>query len=506
MRGLASIKIFGKEVLLIVLSLASLLAVSVTSYTALDRSRVSMHSMYSDYLLPALWLNDERNQERAIEADLFDYMITTDESQNISLDADIESRTKTVDANLSSFEKTKLDSLEIEAVKTLRTNIDNYNKALIPIRKLAGQNKNAEAYSLFNSSARKLGEDIHAELMSLAAYDSQIAETVDKKNQVNFVSALTAFLAILVGALVFVSLLGILIARSIAGGMKAATIHAQTIASGNLAMAVPNSFLVRGDEIGTLACAFRDMQNKLVFTLRKIRTVADNVDQGSTQFSQIAQTMSQGATEQASSAEEVSSSIEEMASAIKQNAENASTTESLAVKTSRDATEGGSAVKIAVDAMKEITGKISVIEEIARQTNLLALNAAIEAARAGEAGKGFAVVASEVRKLAERSQTAATEISELSSGTMADADTASNTIQNVSTDIQKTTGLVQEISSASREQDVGIGQIGKAIVQLDTVIQQNASTSEELASMAEELAGQASSLAQSISFFTLPAA
>ena len=131
-------------------------------------------------------------------------------------------------------------------------------------------------------------------------------------------------------------------------------------------------------------------------------------------ISATAEQMSQGATEQASSAEEVSSSMEEMGSNIRQNADNAMQTERIAVKSAEDAKEGGKAVIQTVSAMKEIAGKISIIEEIARQTNLLALNAAIEAARAGEHGKGFAVVASEVRKLAERSQTAAAEISTLS--------------------------------------------------------------------------------------------
>ena len=157
-----------------------------------------------------------------------------------------------------------------------------------------------------------------------------------------------------------------------------------------------------------------------------------------------------------------------------------------------------------VTAMKNIAGKIGIIEEIARQTNLLALNAAIEAARAGEAGKGFAVVASEVRKLAERSQSAAKEISDLSGTSVAVAEDAGRLIQAVVPEIRRTAEVVQEITSASKEQSAGTEQIGKAVNQLDNVIQQNASSSEELAAMAEELNGQAEGLTETLSYFKLP--
>ena len=168
-----------------------------------------------------------------------------------------------------------------------------------------------------------------------------------------------------------------------------------------------------------------------------------------------------------------------------------------------DAGEGGTAVSQAVGAMKEIANRIDIINDIARQTNLLALNAAIEAARAGEAGKGFAVVASEVRKLAERSQRAAEEITQLTTATVGSANLAGEIIGRIVPDIKKTADLVQEITAASQEQTTGTEQIGKALIQLDTIIQQNASASEEMASMAEELSGQASQLSQTMSFFKL---
>jgi methyl-accepting chemotaxis protein len=155
----------------------------------------------------------------------------------------------------------------------------------------------------------------------------------------------------------------------------------------------------------------------------------------------------------------------------------------------------------AVRVMKEIASKISIIEEIARQTNLLALNAAIEAARAGEHGKGFAVVASEVRKLAERSQKAAGEINQLSATTVNVSGEAGGMLGRLVPDIQKTAELVREIAAASKEQDTGAEQINQALVQLEKVIQHNASASEEMASTTEELSSQSEQLVGALAFF-----
>jgi methyl-accepting chemotaxis protein len=153
--------------------------------------------------------------------------------------------------------------------------------------------------------------------------------------------------------------------------------------------------------------------------------------------------------------------------------------------------------------MKTIAEKITIVQEIARQTDLLALNAAVEAARAGEHGRGFAVVASEVRKLAERSQMAAQEIGALSGHTVSVAQQAGEMLTRLVPDIKKTAQLVEEISAACREQDVGASQVSLAIQQLDQVIQQNAGASDELSATSVELASQAEQLQESISFFRI---
>jgi methyl-accepting chemotaxis protein len=275
------------------------------------------------------------------------------------------------------------------------------------------------------------------------------------------------------------------------------TVHvAEKVAGGDLTVDV--KLLSDRD---TLGHALDRMMKNLRSTVNDVKESANNVASGSEAMSSTAQQMSQGATEQAASAEEASSSMEEMSANIKQNAENAQQTEKIAVQAAEDAVKGGEAVAKTVDAMKQIAEKISIIEEISRQTNMLALNAAIEAARAGEHGKGFAVVADAVRKLAERSQGAAAEISKLSSSSVKIAEDAGEMLNKIVPDIRKNAELVQEINAASNEQNTGAGQINQALQQLDQVIQQNAASSEEMSATAEELAAQAKQLKDAIAFF-----
>jgi len=353
-----------------------------------------------------------------------------------------------------------------------------------------------------NVRRTKTGVDVLAVAQDTAMAGMEGTQKIANEAVQNLSKAST----VMIGGLSVGVLIGIVIAifltKGITGPVQQGVEFARKLAQGDLTAKLD---VDQKDEVGILAQALRDMVAKLREIVGEVQSASDNVASGSEELSASAEQLSQGATEQAASVEEVSSSMEEMGSNIRQNADNATQTEKIALKAAQDAEAGGKAVVQAVGAMKNIAEKISIVEEIARQTNLLALNAAIEAARAGEHGKGFAVVAAEVRKLAERSGTAAAEISELSSSTVTVADQAGQMLVKLVPDIQRTAELVQEISAASNEQNAGAEQINKALQQLDQVIQQNASASEEMASTSEELSSQAEQLQSSIAFFHLGA-
>ncbi|WP_051261667.1 HAMP domain-containing methyl-accepting chemotaxis protein [Desulfovibrio inopinatus] len=343
----------------------------------------------------------------------------------------------------------------------------------------------------------QFASDLEAVKASLQHEQNILGPEVARKNS----QALTLIIVISVAAIVIAVLAALIIIRSVLAqlGRDPAIIADITrqVAQGDLDISFENSGM-RG--------VYADMHNmvsRLCNVVTEVSTASENVAAGAEELSSSSVSLSQGATEQAASVEEVSSSMEEMTSGIKQNAENANVTESMALKTAKDAKEGGEAVNATVEAMKQIAEKITIIEEIARQTNLLALNAAIEAARAGEHGKGFAVVAAEVRKLAERSGTAAGEISELSSTSVSIAEKAGRMLAQIVPDITRTADLVQEITAASNEQSAGASQITKALHQFDQVVQQNAAAAEEMSSTSEELSSQAQQLIQIMQFFKI---
>ncbi|MGN7158762.1 methyl-accepting chemotaxis protein [Sphingomonas sp. SAFR-052] len=461
-------------------------------------------------------------------------------TDDMSLTRDFDQQATTKVAKTDDLIRTAVANASPEARQDWQNVLDKwteYKPINRRIRDLGLANKNAEAGRISLTQSRALMSDMSKSLDSIVGRNAASMAAAKAETDASYQNARTILMIVAVAA-VLVALGGALwISMIVSRGLKRVSVALDAVAIGDLDNEVT---VTSNDEIKDLvetvnrmtvalrkSAALADtiaqgdltvdhtplsdkdkLGHSLVSMVERLRGVvgdasgaADNVAAGSQQLSASSEQVSQGATEQAAAAEEASASMEQMAANIKQNADNAAQTEKIARQSSKDAEASGVAVERAVGAMRTIAEKIGIVQEIARQTDLLALNAAVEAARAGEHGRGFAVVASEVRKLAERSQTAAAEISAVSGDTVQAAAQAGEMLTKLVPDIRRTAELVSEISAACREQDIGASQINQALQQLDQVTQQNASASEQITSTSEELAGQAEELQSSIAFF-----
>lgn len=432
--------------------------------------------------------------------DLYAAIVITDEEQLKHADADFQARLKQTNDELAQLAAASVGTAHLAESNAVITTFRAFEAASRKTVAFGAANTDARALEIYRGAFTKARAALNAGVAEIKTAETQVADRFVKETEAAYESTRMMLLGLVAAALAISIGMALWMALSISMGLASAVAVANSIAEGDLSRDVD---VCGRDEITDLQSAFQAMVVKLREVVGQVNAAAENMSAGSQELSASAEQLSQGSTEQAASTEEASSSMEQMAANVRQNAENASTTEKIAAQSARDAEASGEAVGKAVDAMQTIAQKINIVQEIARQTDLLALNAAVEAARAGEHGKGFAVVASEVRKLAERSQAAAAEIGTLSADTVKVAQEAGAMLARLVPDIKKTAELVEEITSASREQDVGAGQINQAIQQLDKVTQQNAAASEQVSATSEELAGQAEQLQNTIAFFRL---
>ena len=439
-----------------------------------------------------------------VELDLRDLEFTALASENEAIKKKFKATNRTMEKQLQKYKATLKDSEDNESFETWAAATRTYHKLSEQAVELGLANKKAELSALLKSETMTTAEEeLAASITKIVSFNQNNVTKTHESNQVTTDAVISELILTVIIGVVLSLVTGSLLAISITRPLVKAVHLAELVALGDLRSSVDPSELRRGDEVGKLSRAMDKMMNSLTRIISEVSNSVEYVTQGSQQISNSVQELSMSTCSQASSLEEVATSMEQISASIKINSGNALNTEKIAIQAALDTKDSGESVSNTVKAMKEIAAKISVIEEIAGQTNLLAINAAIEAARAGEQGRGFAVVASEVQKLAERSQAAAIEITNLTASSMQVSEGAGQKLLKLTPDIQKTADLVQQIAEASAEQSLGVQQVSQAIQQLDSNVQQNATVSEELASVAEEASAQMEQLRQTITFFKI---
>ena len=325
-----------------------------------------------------------------------------------------------------------------------------------------------------------------------AALTRGAAASTERANLIGYALSALALLVTLTVAPV--------LSRSITQPLAHAVVDVQRVASGDLN--VRQQRFTR-DETGRVLEALTGMVERLSSIITGVRASADRLGAAASRIAAASQGLSQATTEQSAAMEQTSATVEQASASIAQNADNARQTDAMARTAAEQARRSGEAVRQTVVDMQAIAEQISIIDEIAYQTNMLALNAAIEAARAGTQGKGFAVVAAEVRKLAERSQSAARAIGELARGSVEHAQQAGELLDRLVPAIGSTSELMQEISAACEEQAAGMRQISEAVGQMTQTTQHNAAGVEQLAATAETMRSQADLLRETMAQFKI---
>ena len=540
MNWLNNLKVAKKLMLLTAVLMVALVCVGGVGYYFLNKTNDSLSQMYNEKIIALELINDNRVLARRVEANLFSLMLATNESENKARVEAINANVKTFDENLTKFEKMPIDSQAREEVKEIRAVLGKYRDARNEVIALATQNKNAEAYAVYNQKAKVFADEFIKKLIVLGEETKKSAEDMNKQNQKDFAFANVLFIAIIVSSILLGVVLSYLIIKRITKRLDDVVVFMETVSHGDFTRKVSEENMQDKSEFGVVSKAISAM-NKSISEL--IRNVADTSEQlaasaeeltasaeqsslASTQVAHSITSVAQGAVSQTHAIDTTSATVQTLSAGLEEAAASAQEVTEKSVQASQTANEGGKTVVQAVSQMKhiqetvtfsaqvvdklgessqEIGQIVDAISGIAAQTNLLALNAAIEAARAGEQGRGFAVVAEEVRHLAEQSQDAAKKITGLISEIQRDTAKAVAAMENGTKEVEIGVNVVTSAGNAFQNIEVIVGHVAEQMQEMSTVIEHMAQGSQQIVTAVAEidsLSKKASSEAENVAAIT----
>ena len=487
--------------------------VGIVNINAIDKADTEL---YETMTVPISQLADISTEFQQIRVAVRD-MVATKDLQVSKAHTDEIAQLKTeLTKDLATFNKTIVSANMRGLSDDLVKKNTIFTQQIAKVMELDTQGKDAESMALMSETgtsgiASKELHDAIANIIKIQVDDAKMKS--DRNTTTANSTTVIMIIVILAGVLIAVGL-GVFLSSIISKPMNKLVEVARKLAEGDFDVTID---VTTKDEIGILMDSLNNVIVAVNEVMGEINNASVQVAAGSRQVSDSAQALSQGSTEQASALEQLTASMEEISTQTQQNATNASEANVLAQAAKEGAVKGNEQMNGMLKAMDEInesSGNISkiikVIDEIAFQTNILALNAAVEAARAGQHGKGFAVVAEEVRNLAARSANAAKETTDLIEGSIKKVEggtkIASETavaLHKIVEGVTRTTNLVGEIATATKEQALGINQVNQGILQVSDVVQTNSATSEESAAASEELSSQAELLREQVSRFKL---